>query len=62
MTNSEITVILKDDERTFKQKILAYENYTIDTNDPYLQQCVAEAMAQAKFEPTDITIKISITL
>jgi hypothetical protein len=42
-TMFELTVILKDDERTFKQKFIIYELTTLSEKDPQIINCVKEA-------------------
>jgi hypothetical protein len=57
---SEVTVILKDSEKTYRQKFLCYEAATLSPNDPVLVSYIEEAKATASFEPDDIRIKISM--
>jgi len=55
---SELTVILKDDSRTYRQKFAIYETYTISEDDPVILKCIDEAKQNFDGEPEDIEIKI----
>lgn len=54
----ELTVILKDSERTYRQKFLIYEPITINENDPIVMNCIHEAKKNFNGEPENIQIKI----
>ncbi len=56
----ELTVIVKDEERTFKQKFLEYEAFTVDENDPLLRARVSEVLKSFNGAPEDVIIKISL--
>ena len=57
---SELTVILKDESRTYRQKFLSYEIYEAIESSPYIIHCIEEAKKNFEGEPDSITIKISI--
>ena len=57
---SEITVILKSDDSTFKKQFLCYDEFRIDETDPILRNMLAEAKKEFKLTPDEITIRISI--
>jgi len=59
---SEITVIVKDDEKTLRTKSLIYESYTVDEADPILKECIDRTVKEFNGDPTDIQIKISMTV
>lgn len=59
---SELTVIVKDDERTLKAKTLVYDNYMVSENDPTIRQHVDQLISEFAGQPTDISIKISMEL
>lgn len=59
---SELTVILKDSERTYRQKFLIYENYSVLFNDPIIQRCINESLKNFVGEPEEITIRISMEI
>lgn len=55
---SELTVILKDSDRTYRQKFLIYDTYTIDANDQIIQDCIEEAKNNFDGEPETVEIRI----
>lgn len=61
-TMNELTVILKDSERTFRQKFLIYEDYSVNIHDPVIGQCILEAKKSFEGEPEDIKIKIHLEI
>lgn len=56
---SEITVILKDSERTLRQKFLAYDVITTDDNDPFVSECINNAKKNFNGDPEEISIRIN---
>lgn len=56
----EITVTIKGEESTFKQKYLCYEEFIFSENDPYIQNLVKQALDSAKIEPVDIKVRALI--
>jgi len=61
-TASEITVTIKDDERTYKSKHLIYTTYTISEDDPLIKELIAKALQEFNGEPTDVRIRINLTI
>lgn len=59
---SELTVILKDSDRTYRQKFLIYDDYSCSEHDPVIQKCIEEAKKNFDGEPEEITIRISIEI
>ena len=59
---SELTVILKDSERTYRQKFLCYDDYHVSENDPFILQCIEEARKSFDGEPEHIQIKIHLEI
>ena len=59
---SELTVILKDSERTYRQKFLVYEAYCPAHDDPLIMRCILEAKKNFDGEPEDINIKIHLEI
>lgn len=55
---SELTVILKDDHRTYRQKFLMYTSYTIHDQDEDILKCIIEAKKNFEGDPDTIQIKI----
>jgi len=59
---NELTVVLKDSERTYRHKFLAYEPYSASDSDPYILQCISEAIKVFGEEPESIQIKIHLEI
>ena len=59
---SEITVILKDSDRTYKQKFLVYEDYTVSEMDSVIVKCIEESKMSFNGEPESIQIKIHLEI
>jgi hypothetical protein len=57
---SELTVIMKDEEKTLRNKSLIYEDYMVDSEDPIIRQAVEQTLKIFGAEPD--SIKISITM
>lgn len=57
---SELTIIVKDDEKSLKTKALIHETYAVDDSDPTIAHAIASALKEFQGEPTDINIKISM--
>lgn len=41
---SEITVTVRDSEKTLKTKHLVYDTFTMNQDDPAIQKCIAETI------------------
>ena len=59
---SELTVIIRDSERTLRMKHLIYDSYSIADNDPLITKCVNDAIAQFQGEPDSVKVKINIVI
>jgi len=59
---NELTVILKDSHRSYRQKFLIYEDYAVSENDPVIQKCIEEAKKNFEGEPENIQIKIHLEI
>ncbi len=57
---SEISVMIKDDEKRMTKKYLIYENYQACEDDPIIQQCIKETLDNFDGDPEDITVNIKI--
>ena len=55
-------MILKDSERTYRQKFLIYDKYSPSHDDPLIMQCIQEAKKNFDGEPEDINIKIHLEI
>jgi hypothetical protein len=58
----EVTVVLKDDEKTNRHKFLQYDMFTMSDTDPFILECIDEARKSFQGEPDDIIIKTSMTV
>jgi hypothetical protein len=59
---TEITVILKDSDRTYRQKFLMYEDYYPKESDPQIQSCIRSSLKNFQGEPESIQIKIHLEI
>ena len=59
---SELTVILKDSDSTYRQKFLIYEQYSMSDDDPVIRMCIEEAKKNFEGEPESIQIKIHLEI
>lgn len=59
---SELTVIPKDSDRTYRQKFLVYATYYVCDTDPEILRCIEEAKKNFDGEPEEITIKIHLEI
>jgi hypothetical protein len=59
---SEITIILKDPDRTYRQKFLSYEAYSVTDSDPVILSCIEEAKKNFDGVPEDIQVKIHLEI
>lgn len=57
---SELTIIVKDDEKSLKCKSLIHDPYCVDDSDPVIAQAISQALKEFQGEPTDINIKINM--
>lgn len=58
----EVTVILKDCERTLRQKFLTYDLIELRPDDPQIDGFINEALASFQGEPDEISIKCSMEI
>ena len=59
---SELTVILKDSERTYRQKFLVYEDYYVNAECSVILKCIEEAKKNFQGDPEEIKIKIHLEI
>jgi len=57
---TELTVIIKGAESSYKQKFLIYETFTWTENDPTIKQCVEESLSNTKIDPETIMVRATI--
>lgn len=53
----ELTVSIKGDDSTYKQKFLIYEDFNMKHDDPIIQDCIKQSLEIAKIIPEDIKIR-----
>lgn len=56
----EITVIVKDSEKTLRTKHLIYELVTCSEQDPVIAKCIQDTVRIFASEPTDISVKFHL--
>lgn len=61
-TCCEIKVILKGEERSYRQKFLVYDRVTVDPDDHTILKCIAESALSFQGEPDSITVQISLEI
>lgn len=59
---TELTITIKDDERTHKTKHLLYSQYNLSSEDPLIKELIGKALVEFAGEPTDVKIKASLTV
>jgi len=57
---TELTVIIKGAESSYKQKFLIYETFTWTESDPTIKQCVEESLSNTKIDPETIMVRATI--
>ena len=60
--SKELTVILKDTERTYRQKLLVYEDVCLQPEDPVIGMCIEAARKNFEGEPEDIQIRVLLVV
>lgn len=60
--SSELTVVIKDDEKTLRTKFLVYESYQVDSQDPIVQKYVNQCLKNFDGTPTDVIVKINLII
>ncbi len=62
VTTSEITVTIKDDEKSLKAKYLIYEDFVVSCDDDTIKRCIAETLLSFQGEPSEVRIRINLIL
>jgi hypothetical protein len=60
--SKELTIILKDTERTYRQKFLVYEDIQLIPEDPTIVSCIEQARKNFNGEPEDIQIRVLLVV
>lgn len=53
----ELTVTVKGEDSTFRQKFLIYDDVIMTRDDPIIKDCIEQALATAQIEPESIKIR-----
>lgn len=61
-TASELTITIRDEERSLKSKHLLYDDYKVNSDDPIIKEIIANALQEFNAEPTAIRIRISLVI
>ena len=59
---NELTVILKDASRTYRQKFLIYEDYVVSCDNSVILTCIEEAKKNFEGKPESIQVKIHLEI
>lgn len=54
----EITVTIKGEESSYKQKFLEYRDFVCSEDDAVINELIQEALDNAKIEPIDIKFRV----
>jgi hypothetical protein len=60
--SKEVTVILKDAERTCRQKFLIYEDFCLKHDDPVINMCIESARKNFDGDPDDIQVRVLLVV
>lgn len=59
---SELSVTIRDEEKSLTKKYLQYEIYTVDEEDPIIKNAIEETLSNFDGDPSDITVKIKLEI
>lgn len=59
---SEISVTVKDDEKSLNKKFMQYDVFTVDSEDPIIKMCVNEVLQNFDGEPDSVKVTIIMEL
>lgn len=62
MTFSELTVTIKDEEKTLRTKYALYDEYTVNENDPVIKDCIEKTLDNFDGEPIDVIVNIKLEI
>jgi hypothetical protein len=57
---SEVTVSIRDEEKTLKKKFLLYDVFQVSDQDATIKSCIEETLKNFSSEPSKITVKITL--
>lgn len=58
----ELTVTIRDEDRTHKKKFLLYETFSMDCDDPVIKRCIAETLVDFSGDPSLVRIRCCMDL
>jgi hypothetical protein len=58
----ELSVIIKNSEKTLKNKFLVYDLIQLSPNDPFIKQCIDVTLKNFSSEPEKIIVKIHLEI
>lgn len=58
----EVTIVLKGEDKTYKQKFLCYVPINVSGDDPEIDRCIREAKTNFVGDPEDIQVRILLQL
>lgn len=58
----ELTVTIKGEDRTLREKNLIYDLFNVRDDDPIIKDCVARALKNFNGEPEKIRVKINLVI
>lgn len=56
---SEVTVVLKNEDSTFRKKFICYDKFAVDFQDPVICNFIQQAKAEYTGTPDEVWLKIS---
>ncbi len=59
-TCSELTITIKDSEKTQRTKHLVYDNFYLNPDDPVIKQLIAQALQEFNAEPESVRIRANL--
>ena len=61
-TATELTITIKDEEKTVKNKFLLYDPYILSDDDPIIKECIGKTLQDFNGEPCSIKLKATLSL
>ena len=59
-TCSELTITIRDSEKTQKTKHLVYVNYYLNPDDPVIKAIISQALVEFNAEPESVKIRVNL--
>lgn len=60
MSVSELSVIIKNEEKRLTKKYLMHDPFVVTEHDPQISQCISESLKEFNDEATDVNVKITM--